>query len=346
MRRRLWLVVAIVLFAAAAFLMSRGDAPRPEPRAKVEFPRHLRQAEYERMERRRTLPAAALPAGAEQPDRAPVLDPLLTALPAVPGKSAVVFEANALRHSPLGELFLNCFLTEDDRLEMREELGFDPLEDIDRVAFGGDGVMLVSGHFGAAKWEELQPDATFEPWGDKARFLRSRADGAGGESVAVWGEELVLVGDDRASLEAAIDESATYGEIYGVIAAEQLAEMLPPDQTGLRQRILEAAERIELHVDASGDVAIAADVRGPEADQVRDLGKSLGAALSLARIKAMAEGEDELVQLLEHARVQPLGDSFALELALPLALLEEHLGDACRKREPRDEIMPAAEVVD
>ncbi len=354
MRRRNWLVAAIVLFGVAAFLMSRGDEPRKAPAPQVEFPRYLRPAEHERMERRRTLAAPeAVPAGMEpEPERAapPVLDPVLAALPAVPGKSAVVVEANALRHSPIGELLIDCLLKGERGLDdVRERVGFDPLEDIDRVAFGGNGTVLVSGHFAGAKWDEMEPGVRFERYGDKARFFRHGVgdfDSAQGEYLAVWGDELVLFGEDRAEVEAAIDrlegrrppvapaidEASTYGEIYGILAAEQLAEMIPAEQQALRQRILEAADRVELHVDASGDVAIAADVQGPQADSVRDLGKSLGAALSLARIKAQAEGDDTLAELLELARVKPQGDRFALELALPLEVLEKHLGEACRKR--------------
>jgi hypothetical protein len=193
----------------------------------------------------------------------------------------------------------------------------------------------------------MEPGVRFEPYGEKARFF-AHGDGTQGESLAVWRDELLLLGDDRAEIEAAIDrlegrappappaidESSTYGEIYGVLAAQQLAELIPAEQGALRQRVLEAAERVELHVDASGDVAIVAAVQGPQADSVRDLGKSLGAALSLARLKAQADGEDVLAEMLEFARVQPQGDRFALELALPLELLERHLGEVCRKGSP------------
>jgi len=350
MRRRSWLLVTIALLGAAAFLMSRGDAPRREPQARVSFPRALRPAEAQRLEARRTLgerPAPEhVPAAEAPPGRMPpVLDPVLASLPAVPGRSAVVVEANALRHSPIGELLLDCLLTGGDarRLdEAREELGIDPLEDVDRVAFGGNGVLLVSGNFASAKWDALGEDVRTERYGDKARFF-GRAD-HGGDALAVWGDELVLLADDRRELEQtidrlegrlppappAIDESSTYGEIYGVISAEQLANLIPAQEQGLRDRVREAAERVELHVDATGDVGIVADVEGPQEALVRDLGKSLGAALSLARVKARAEGDDELVELLDLARVRPQAGRFALELALPLELLQRHLGGGCR----------------
>jgi len=64
--------------------------------------------------------------------------------------------------------------------------------------------------------------------------------------------------------------------------------------------------------------------------KVTDLGKSLGAALSLARVKAQAEGDKDLAQLLDFANVQPDGSSFKLEMAVPLAVLKDRLA-FCRE---------------
>ena len=101
-----------------------------------------------------------------------------------------------------------------------------------------------------------------------------------------------------------ISEGSTYGEMYGVLSVEQLAQMLPPDQAELAQRLAEVAETVELHMDASSDVAMVAQVSGPDAAKVTDLGKSLGAALSLARLKAQADGKKDLAQLLDFAKVR------------------------------------------
>lgn len=355
--RSLWLGSAVVLFALAAWLMSRGDEPRKQPPPPVEFPRYLRPAEQERLERRRTLPEKPAPIAApaqEEPRTAPVLDPLLAALRRKPGESAVVFEANALRHSPIGELAVDCFFQGKDLDQLRGELGFDPLEDVDRVAFAGE-VVLVSGHFGGVDWSHLAPDARFRPVGEKGRLLDRREVGRDG-AFALWNDELLLAApsegalleaidrlEGRAQVEPAIDEGSTYGELYGVIGAAQLAKLLPPEQKALAARLEAAAQRIELHVDASGDVAISADVEGPDTQAVGDLGRSLGAALAVARLQAKATGEDDLVELLDLARIQPRDGRFSLELALPLSLLEKHLG-GCRDGRPPAERLPEPEV--
>ena len=96
-------------------------------------------------------------------------------------------------------------------------------------------------------------------------------------------------------------------------------------------RLAEVAENVELHVDASSDFAMTAQVKGPDEAKVTDLGKSLGGALSLARMKAQAEGEKELAQLLDFAGVKPDGDEFRLELAVPLDVIKQQLA-FCREQ--------------
>jgi hypothetical protein len=89
---------------------------------------------------------------------------------------------------------------------------------------------------------------------------------------------------------------------------------------------------VELHVDARSDFAMTAQVKGSNADKVTDLGKSLGGALSLARMRAQAEGEKELAQLLDFAKVNPDGQEFRLELAVPLEVIKEQLA-FCREQQ-------------
>jgi hypothetical protein len=67
-------------------------------------------------------------------------------------------------------------------------------------------------------------------------------------------------------------------------------------------------------------------VQGPGSDELKDVAKSLGAALAVARFKAKADGEEELAELLELARVNPNGSgNFNLELAVPLEMLKRKM---------------------
>src|SRR5262249_41958713 len=145
MRRLIWLLVAVVLLLAAGLLMSSAEQRPSRPgREPVAFPYYLRQHELERQGARRTLPVRP---HSDQPGAPATRDPLLAALPGT-GQLAVVVEANALRHSPIGELLLKCLSRSerDELAALKEKVGIDPLQDIDRVAVTSEG-MLVSGFF-------------------------------------------------------------------------------------------------------------------------------------------------------------------------------------------------------
>jgi hypothetical protein len=343
MKQRVWLLAAVLLLALAAFLMSRGDkaAQAKKPPA-VAFPRHERPEEQARNQRRRTLPPA--PAKDEKDDGPRAKrDPVITALPTTPGKSAVVFEASALKNSPVGELWMNCMLSQRDREQLKrlkEQYGVDPLEDVDRLAVSSERVGILSGDFAKARLDQLSGKQ--RAYGQKGKIYED--EGGGSRAFAVWGEEMVLFGREVEALEAALDRLedrgkaappvipawASYGDVYGVLSAADLADMLPEDQREIAERLRGAVENVELHVDASDDVAIVADVAGPDQGQVSDFGKTLGTALSLGRLKAQSDGDDKLAELLEYARVAPRDGRFSLELALPLSVIQRQMGP-CRR---------------
>ncbi|RKH08426.1 hypothetical protein D7V97_19525 [Corallococcus sp. CA053C] len=351
-RRKVWLGGAVLLFAVAALLMFTGqgdEAPPPAP--EVKFPSRMRGPDFERAEKRRTW---VMPTVEDAGVAAPVKprDPLLAALPRGKGRTAVVIEANALRHSPLGELLMDCLMRDGGKnLEQFKALsGVDPFQDLDRMVITDEGLIL-SGDFSKARYQELLGDRVSSDHGPGARVYepgdtsfplpdggtrRGRMDRA----VGTWNDQMLVVGrnpdevktvldrmDGRGQEEGPplLDENSTYGEMYGVLAVEQLAKMLGPDQAELAQRLKDVAQNVELHLDTSGDVAMVADVRGMDADKMTDLGKSLGGALSMARMKAQADGNTEMAQLLDFAKVRPDGTSFKLELAVPLSAIQEQL---------------------
>ncbi len=346
-RARAWLLGAVLLLGAAALVavLSEGGPPA-STRADVEFPRHLRPPEYQRMERRAVLPPPPRPPNeAGEPPRK--RDPLLSALPPDPPRGVVVFEANALRHSRLGELFLGC-LGEGDRsaIEDLKRVGIDPLKDVDRVAVMPDGV-VVSGFFDTVRWDQVFAGAAAASRGGEGIVYRWPAPPEGdGMAAAVWRNQLLVMGEDPAAVEAALDrvegraparspiaEQATYGEMYGVLPGRMLRELVPEvgGSDDLARRLAEVAGRIELHADAMNDVAVTARVSGDDRAALDDLARALGAALALARLKAQASGDRTLGDLLEHARVARGDEAFSLELALPAGTLERWFA-GCRGR--------------
>jgi hypothetical protein len=358
-RRGLWLVFAVVLFGLAAWLMlsGQGEEEAPPP-PKVAFPNRLRKEERERMERRRTYVMPVATDAGTQAAAQPVKpsDPVLAALPRGKGKTAMVIEANAIRHSPIGELLLECLMRRNgnDLERFKEETGVDPLKDLDRLVLTDDGV-IVSGNFGDERLKNMLSGrgAANYDYGDEARifepvFERNTRDGGvarrNGPPVGMWNNQLIVFGKSPDGVKQVIDrvegrgpneppvisEGSTYGEMYGVVSVEQLKRMFPPEQQELAVKLAEVAENVELHVDARSDFAMTAQVKGADEGKVTDLGKSLGGALSLARMKAQAEGEKELAQLLDFAKVKPDGSEFKLELAVPLEVIQQQLA-FCRE---------------
>jgi hypothetical protein len=81
------------------------------------------------------------------------------------------------------------------------------------------------------------------------------------------------------------------------------------------------------------DILIVADVTGPDAQQLNELGRTIAGALSLARLHAKATGDEKLAQVLEYAKVIPNRDDFRIELVLPAKLVESTLSPCAYGRD-------------
>ncbi|WP_437969340.1 hypothetical protein WMF04_08580 [Sorangium sp. So ce260] len=352
MRHRAWLLAAVLLLGLAAWLMGRGDGEATSAKKpRVEFPRRPRGPEVERSHRRRTLPPP--PEADPSVEQKPRRDPLLTALPTGKATSAVVFEASAIKESPAGKLWLDCMLARldmDSFDDLEDELGIDVLEDIDRIAAASGSLVVASGQFPSARLDSLR--GSRRAYGARGALFEEE-----GRSpvFGLWGEGLLFVGRDAQAVEAAIDRLedkvppappaipawASYGDAYGVLSADDVADLLEGSEPEIAERLRGAVGQVELHVDASEDVAIVADVTGPVAADVDDLGKTLGTALSLARLKAQSDDEEQLVELLDLARVSPRDGRFSLDLALPLPMIQKVMGRCLERR--RDGGAPGGE---
>ena len=342
-----WLVGALALLLVATWLFGHEDPPPAPPAPAVSFPRSLDTAGRERVERRRSLvvaPAVTADAGA-----APVaVDPVMAVLPPrSAGRMAVVVEASALLHGSLGQAFMECLTPSDDAsLEaLQRATGVDLLRDLDRVAATDDDLLVASGQLGALDPSAVMPGFTRESLGGDAT-LWTPSEGQGQPSFVRWKDELVLMGRDRAQLEAAVarleragrgleaeapmlSEGDSYGEIYGVLGPDVFADLVPPE---LAQRLAEVAQRIELHVSAQDDLGIVLEVDGEDRERLGELARMAGGALALGRLEAQAGSDRELAELLDLARVQDHGSRLALELAVPRTWLEDRVLSRCRER--------------
>jgi hypothetical protein len=337
MRRHRWIVLAALLLAAAALLLSLGDdAPAPAPRRTVDYPQWFDAADQERQEARATLALPPAPGAPPATDSEPgteqgLRDPFLVSLPVKGEGLVVVFEANALRHSRLGERFIACLQAADARAlaEVQTETGIDPLKDLDRVAFLDDAVVL-SGYFENVRWDRIKSPPL--AYGQGGRIYQD-----GSDWIATWRDQLIVLSESEETARRAIDqlegrapvppssvgEDLTYGEVYGVIPGASARRLLGADERGIGSKLAELAKRVELHVDAMDDVAAVIRVQGDDRSGIEDLAKTIGAALAVARVKAQAEGDRELAELLEGAEVRPSGGAFSVKFAVPADRLDQ-----------------------
>jgi hypothetical protein len=348
-RRWVWLVGAGVLFAGAAVLMSLAAAPKALP-PRVKMPRGMDSDDLLRLTHRRTLAVPPEPQDspadpAQPPPQPRMTDPVLRAMPARVKRAAIVIEANAIRYSPIGQLLIACLAQSGDLdvSKLKKEVGIDPLVDLDRVSMFDD-TFMISGQFGQAKWNEAFKGQRQTALNDHTILWEPVL---GGTVSATWRDTMLIMGRDRAAIEQTvarlegtgpaetpvISEGESYGEAYGAVAPEAIADMLARDQPALAERLRQVVSSISMHVDASHDVGLVLNARGSGQDTA-DFGKAVGSAMAMARLAASAEGNQDLSQILEYARVAPDGDSsgFRAELALPLTFFEEKLRDCGKKR--------------
>jgi hypothetical protein len=318
---------------------------------KVNMPRAMSAADFNRLRQRRRPPILAMaPPVAETetppPPRPTPRDPLLVAMPPTVKKAAIVVEANAIRHSPVGELLLDCFVGtrgSEELGRLRSKTGLDVLEDVDRVAMA-DQTMLLSGRFTDAKWAEIFPGAEPQSLGPNTRTWK-REDGQ--ESILAWKDQMVVVGSSESEIMGAADrlegrvpagepviaENDSFGDVYGVVSSSVMAGLLESDRPDLASRLKTITDKVKVHVDANYDVGIVADASGNDPAGALDLAKTLGGALALGRAAARAQGKDDLASFLDYASVRPSGSgSFRVELALPLDYLKSQLKDCPGRR--------------
>ncbi len=340
-RRYGWLVLAALLLLVAGWLMWPTRSDTSAQQREITFPNHQRSHERQRLAGRRRALTLLNKLGETTQQEQLERDPLLVALSGAAAKGThLVFEVEALKDTPIGQIVIDCLTNADssplDKVE--EKTGISLMDSVDRIA-GASGLLLVEGDFSGAKLEGLFDGAEATAKGQTTIY--ANPDAPGGQA-AVWNKQLLILTRDRETLDEAIgllegevpfddktiDEENSFGEIYGSLDVEQAAGMFP-GSSDVGNRFAEAAERVELHVDASEDVAIVANVSGGNNDALNELARAVGGALSLGRIKARAEGDDDLAELLDFASVDPDEGAFEMEVALPLQFLEDKLAD-CR----------------
>jgi hypothetical protein len=330
--RGVFLLIGVgVGFLALASVLARCGDERVVPvtraaTAEIEFPRE-RAIRQRRQQRRVASPNAPTASAKDSHDR-------LSRALSSPGKDgAVIFEVNALRHSPVVDALLQCRREQGgDEMAgldtLKKELGVDVTEDVDRVALDAE-VLAVSGFFKELALPEGLGEG--DSYGDGGHIYTFK-DGDEEGFLATVGDDLLMTSTDRDQLQAAIDRaegraesssslpsSLAGGEIYGLVGPALLGELMRLTGAndavpGLKDMLTSTA--VSVTVDRAAALSLDIGTRSP--DEGKELAKALGAAVVVARAQAIQADRQELAALLDQAKVVPNDDgSIAFDLAIP-----------------------------
>jgi hypothetical protein len=347
-----WLIVAALLLVAGAWLMRGAEPPEPPPPPPVRLPTRMSGSERIRADNRRVwVPPAVEDAGVAVPPQRPQ-DPVLALIPSEVKRGAVVAEFNAIMNSELGGLMADCFFAEGAFLNDLRDAGLDPVKQVDRVAMIEDS-LVVTGDFKNAGWKKFLPEnAVSKGYGRSGELIEVARPDGGTDSFATWGGQMFVAGGSEAELKTilerlegggprqgkpAVDDSMAYGEVYGVVAADALAELLGQEDPKLAEALRQSAKILQLHMDISHDVGLVADVKGDDPQKTEELRRTIGSALSLARMQAQAKGKTDQADLLDLARVESAegGTDFRLQAGVPHEFMKKALEQCAERRKAR-----------
>lgn len=340
-RTPLVLVGLAALFLVVAALLSRGStSTKPVDAGPAGSVAKREEVIFPRNDRRPRKPRGAL-ADAQVPaeKQKQTLDAMQRALLPPGGRGAVFVEVNAIRHTPLVEKILKCREAEmfDGLNDMKNELGIDPMEDLDRVGIMPN-VVAASGFFtNLTVPAELGEGATY---GKSGRIYKAKGEEGEDLYLARVGDDLLLTSPDEASLKQAIDRAEGTGavgdplpaelsrsELYGTMDGSFARDILASSDSPEARRLAEAIASSTMRMNVGENVAASFDVEGRTPEEGEQLRKAVTAALALGRARATQEGETELAALLDQAMVQEQQDgAFGLDVAVPGDVLLRTMG--------------------
>ncbi len=259
MRRLLFTLLLLLLVPLAAGWLALSDPAPPSltPRAEAAEPdshgavkratKRPRDVRRRRTRRKRSRKA----------------DPIRRALdPAA--KETAFFRWADFRKTEIGEYVLSC-LGDTPMRELDEKLGVDIAERIDRFAVQ-ENAAVFTGDFTGANFSRLVDGAKPTEYGDRAQLYDS---GAADGVLAVWDEQVVIVGPNLNAVEAAVDRlegrnpgsklPVLPGHASGTLPAHKLVDMLPvPYKTkrALRQQMDGAQAWFSIYADDGFRIAI------------------------------------------------------------------------------------------
>jgi hypothetical protein len=343
--QRIWLAVAGMAIALTTLLMSMHSERERAGQPRVVFPKYLDDRARDRRAMRRQELSLLLARQTEEGRQVRKEDPFLVAISGAAARgSHMVIELEAFKKTPLGEIMTRCLEEAEDGffVEFEEKTGVSPVDLIERVAMTDD-LFLIQGNFKDVNLDALSgEDYMRVEEGDTVLYRSSDDPDLRDVKTALWKENILMFGDNTAALKESlgllngelpydaevISDDDAYGEIYGRMDVEEAAELFA-SKGDFSERFTRVVDDVKIHMDATSNVAIVAQVFGEDTTAMENLARTLGGILAVARVTARAKNNDTLAELLDFARVSNDGNTFDLELALPLDFLKEHMAD-CR----------------
>lgn len=355
-RRRAWigavLLVGVIAGLLVLYLHEDDTPPREHTSVSSEDTPPPPSPELSsRPEPRVSTPGAQAPEPRRATAAGPTRELVVAALPGGGRSSALVIQADSLRRSPVGGLLIDCLQRQGAAplALFRERTGVDLTEDLQQVAVSPEAVVF-GGRFDRARFESLFEQAGMSPraYGTDGAIYQAPEPrtwvGPDGRTVEIqeawgtWRGQILVLGLGAGEVERAIDRlegrlsegapaippDLAAGEVYGVLRPTDALRFIPPEQDALRNS-LEQLGQVELRLDTSRDVQLRADLRGADPARLAELTRLLQTGLVFARGQARAEGQAQLADLLEQARLNASNGALTLEVGLPLTFVEERL---------------------
>jgi hypothetical protein len=348
----LWLLMGALLLGLGAWLM-RGAEPADRPKPVVNIPTRMTPQEHMVADNRRTwIPYTEVDAGPAFV--AKKTDPIFAALPTEIKEVAVVAEFSAIMNSELGGLLADCLFKGNDRvMQSLRDAGIDPVAAIDRVALIDDS-LVVTGNFKDGNWKRLLPEgAVARDYGRQGQLIDVKRTDGGSSTFGVWDNQMFVGGDSEEQTKQIIDrlqsgqgqtgpseldESMAYGDVYGVLKGKAFSGLFDGENEQLGNTLRESAKSVELHMDVGHDLGLSADITGNDPQKSEELRKTLGSALSLARMRAEAKRDTEQASILDMAMVGSAhsGSGFNLRAGLPFEVMQKALKGCVTRRMEKD----------
>lgn len=266
-------------------------------------------------------------------------------------------QVNAIQNSPLAQKIIHCREQESSQTyaQVKEKLGIDISQDIDRMAIG-ENVVVMSGFFSDLKIPEEFGEG--EKYDENSEIYSITADSSEDPQMekdsmylAKIDDQILLMGDSREDIEASIDRMNKPDENFtdpleGQINASDMGGFIGPgfikelatgstDQSDpLVQQIADTVGMGSFSANVGDEVMMSADLTAGmgDSDKAKDLAQSIAGGIAAMRLQAAKDGDKDLLEMLELARVKQveengeLSPNINLDLAIPAHQILKAMG--------------------